>query len=60
MHKMKTCTKNHLLRKKIMKTIRYLGGFVVNREAEEIWLAEKVQGWRESVKTQLGVACKHP
>ena len=39
---------------------RYLGGFVGNRAAEDSWLAEKVQGWTESVKTFPGVARKHP
>ena len=38
---------------------RYFGVFVGNREAEGSWLAEKVQGWAESVKNLSGVACKH-
>ena len=38
---------------------RYLGGFIANREGEDTWLAEKVQGRAESVKILLGVACKH-
>ena len=38
----------------------YLGGFVGDRAAEEIWIEEKVQGWTESVKTQSGVARNHP
>ena len=44
---------------KIMTESWYLGGFVRYRAAEESWLAEKVQGWTESVKTLLGVAHKH-
>ena len=45
---------------KVVTGIRYLGGVVRDREAEDSWLAEKVQGWTESVKTLLGVARKHP
>ena len=37
----------------------YLGVFVGDRAAKYIWLAEKVKGWTESVKTLSGVACKH-
>ena len=37
-----------------------LGVFVVNRAAEDIWLAKKVQGWTELVKTLSGVSRKHP
>ena len=37
-----------------------LGGYVGDREAEDSWLAEKVQGWIEKVKTLSGVALKHP
>ena len=37
----------------------YLGCFIGDRAAEDIWLADKVQGWMELVKTLLGVACKH-
>ena len=36
----------------------YLGGFVRERAADDRWLAEKVQGWTESVKTLLWVACR--
>ena len=39
---------------------RYLGRFVGEREAEVIWIQEKVEGWEESVQTLAGVACKHP
>ena len=38
----------------------YLGGFVGEREAEAIWINEKVDGWAESVRTLAGVARKHP
>ena len=38
----------------------YLGSFIGNREAETTWLAEKVQGWIELVRTLSGVAHKHP
>ena len=37
-----------------------LGGFIIDREAEDTWLAEKVKGWVELMKKLLGVACKHP
>ena len=38
---------------------RYLGRFIVDMEAEDTWLAEKVKGWTELVKTLSGVAHKH-
>ena len=44
---------------KVIKGSRYLRVFVGNREAEDIFLAQKVQGWTELVKTILGVAYKH-
>ena len=44
---------------KIITWSHYLGGLVGNRKTENIWMAEKVQGWIEFVKTLLGVACKH-
>ena len=44
---------------KIVTGSRYLGGFVGDRAAEDIWMAEKVQGWAESVKTLAAVARKH-
>ena len=40
--------------------IRYIGGFVGNREAEDNWMEEKVQGWVELVKALSGVSCKNP
>ena len=45
---------------KVFTRSRYLGVFIEDREADEIWLTEKVQGWKESVKILLGVARKHP
>ena len=39
---------------------RYLGGFVVEREADARWIQENVEGWTESVRTLSGVSCKHP
>ena len=39
---------------KIVTGSRYLGGFVRYIVAEDIWLAEKVQGWAESVETLSG------
>ena len=45
---------------KIVTGSRYLGGFVRYIVAEDIWLAEKVQGWADSVKTLAEVARKHP
>ena len=40
--------------------IRYIGGFVGNREAEDNWMEEKVQGWVELVKALSGVSRKNP
>ena len=37
----------------------YLGGFFGNRETDNSWMEEKVQGWTELVKTLSGVAQKH-
>ena len=45
---------------KVVTGSRYLGGFVGEREAEAIWINEKVDGWAESVRTLAGVARKHP
>ena len=44
---------------KVVTGSRYLGVFVGYREAEDSWMAEKVQGWTESVKTLSGVTYKH-
>ena len=38
----------------------YLGGFIGDMGTKNTWLADKVQGWAESVKTLSGVACNHP
>ena len=38
----------------------YLGVFIGDREDENIWMEEKVQGLEESVKTLSGVARNHP
>ena len=45
---------------KIFNRSWYLGGFVGDRAAEDGWLAEKVQGWKEPAKTLSGVTHKHP
>ena len=44
---------------KVSTGIQYLGGFIGNREAKDSWLAEKVQGWKDLVKTLSGFARKH-
>ena len=44
----------------IVTRIQYLGDFVGKRAAEDSWLAAKVQGWTELVKTLPWVAHKHP
>ena len=38
---------------------RHLGGFVGYGAAEEIWLAKKVEGWVESLRTLAEVSRKH-
>ena len=45
---------------KVVTGGRYFGVFFGNREAEDSWLAEKLQGWTESVENLLEVARKHP
>ena len=45
---------------KIINRGRYVGFFVRDRAVEESCLAEKVKGWKESVKTLLGFDHKHP
>ena len=35
---------------------RYLGGYIGDREAESIWLKEKIKGWTESVAILYWVA----
>ena len=39
---------------------RYLGGYIWYRWAEEMWLADKIMGWEESVETLARVSRKHP
>ena len=38
----------------------YLGGFVGTETAQDRWLEEKVEGWRDSVATLDGVVCQNP
>ena len=44
---------------KVVKGSCYLGVFFGNREAEDNWLMEKVQGWKKLVKTLSGIARNH-
>ena len=44
---------------KLVTGSRYLGGFFGDKESEDSYLAEKLQGWKESVKTLSGVSRKH-
>ena len=39
---------------------RYLGGFIGERETEDQWVKDKLEGWAEFVGTLDGVAHKHP
>ena len=39
---------------------RYLGGFVGSKAAQDHWLGEKVEDWRDSVDTLADVALWHP
>ena len=48
------------IRIKVVTGIRYLEGFIGDRADKDIWLADKVQGWTESVKNLSGVAHKYP
>ena len=50
----------HSMGMKIVTGSQYLGGFVIYRAAEDSWLAEKVQGWTELVKTLSGFAHNNP
>ena len=45
---------------KIVTGSQYLGRFIGERETEARWIKEKVEGWKESVRTLAGVAPKHP
>ena len=38
---------------------RYLGGYIGDKETEDIWLNKKVKGWEDSTKKLMGVACKN-
>ena len=38
----------------------YLGGFIGDAAAEQEWLKENVQGWKESVSVLAGVVHRHP
>ena len=44
----------------IVRGARYLRGFLGSTEAQDCWLGEKVEGWRDSVATLVGVACRQP
>ena len=44
---------------KIITGSPYLGIFVGDRAAEDRWLAEMVQYWKESMKTLSRVTCNH-
>ena len=44
---------------KIVMGSRYLGGFIRDGETEKRWLAGKVEGWEESVRTLAWVYRKH-
>ena len=48
------------MRLNIVTGRRYLWGFVEEGVAEERWLAEKVQGWAESLRILVGVSHKEP
>ena len=45
---------------RILTRHRYLGGYIRDKEAERVWLRDKIQGWTESVKIIARVAQKHP
>ena len=45
---------------KIVTGSRYLGGLLVDREAEDTWMEYKVHRWEELMETLLGVTHKHP
>ena len=44
---------------KVVTESCYLGDFFGNMNDKYIWLADKVQGWIELVKTLPGIARKH-
>ena len=39
---------------------RYLGGFLGSKAAQDHWLGEKVEGWKDSVSILAGVSRRHP
>ena len=45
---------------KVITESRYPGFFFRYMEADDSWMAKKVQGWKESVETLLGVSRKQP
>ena len=45
---------------KVVTVIRYLGGLIGDRKAEDTCMIDKVEGWLESAKTLFGFAHKHP
>ena len=45
---------------KVVTGSLYLGGFISNQEVETAWLARKMQGWEDLVRTLSGVVRKHP
>ena len=49
----------HDMGMKIVTGSCYIVGFVGDRVADDICIAEKVQVWKESVKTLLGFIRKH-
>ena len=44
---------------KVVTVIRYLGGLIGDRKAEDTWMIDKVEGWLELVRTLFGFARKH-
>ena len=45
---------------KVVTGIRYLGGFIMEGEAEKMWLAGKVAVCVDFVETLAGFSSKHP
>ena len=45
---------------KVVTRSLYIGGLIVDTEAEETWLVEKVQGRVELVNILSGVSHNHP
>ena len=38
----------------------YIPGFIGDQAEEATWLEERLEGWTSSMRTLLGVACRHP